>query len=143
MIVEPPYWKKPFSLPRTAVPFPSWFTIRPTSIAPTSICTIRADQRIFAAVLGKYRTAREGHRTNGVKNAGDTAVAAFGTGINIAVAVVMIDAQPEYQTITALVMAGKLVAAEKRGERVAALLHRKHGVFFNLPHGQKSIAGCN
>ena len=40
MIVEPPYWKKPFSLPRTAVPFPSWFTIRPTSIAPTSICTM-------------------------------------------------------------------------------------------------------
>ena len=55
----------------------------------------------------------------------------------------MIDAQPEYQTITALVMAGELVAAEKRGERVAALLHRKHGVFFNLPHGQKSIAGRN
>ena len=39
MIVEPPYSKKPFSFPRTAIPSPSKFVILPTSIAPTSICT--------------------------------------------------------------------------------------------------------
>ena len=102
---------------------------------------IGVQQGQLPAVLGEHRAGRQGHRPHGVQFAGQKAVFSFGAIVQIAVAVIVVDAQPEHQTEAVPVSPGQPVILQKIREGIAALLHRQDGVAFDRVHRQKAVTG--